>query len=111
MNEADMPSLSSRSPTLVKNMISGLSYGTLNASYQVVDWSPTSALQPRHLPSSSLASEESLPHPLWQRHGAQGREVGIDRQWSLLPWLVPVLRGGSSVSLEGNTSSPGSPQS
>uniref|UniRef100_A0A4W2HBL8 Forkhead box P4 n=1 Tax=Bos indicus x Bos taurus TaxID=30522 RepID=A0A4W2HBL8_BOBOX len=99
------------SPTLVKNMISGLSYGTLNASYQVVDWSPTSALQPRHLPSSLLASEESLPHPLWQRHGAQGREVGIDRQWSLLPWLVPVLRGGSSVSLEGNTSSPGSPQS
>lgn len=30
-----MPSLSSRSPTLVKNMISGLSYGALNASYQV----------------------------------------------------------------------------
>lgn len=24
-----------RSPTLVKNMISGLSYGALNASYQV----------------------------------------------------------------------------
>lgn len=110
MNEADMPSLSSRSPTLVKNMISGLSYGALNASYQVVDWSPTSAFQPCHLPSSSLASEESLPHPLWQRHGAQGREVGIDRQWSPLPWLVRLWEG-SCVSLEGNKSSSGSQQS
>ena len=49
MHEADLPSLSSRSPTLVKNMISGLSYGALNASYQVVGWSPTSALPPPHL--------------------------------------------------------------
>lgn len=34
MNQT-LPSVSSRSPTLVKNMISGLSYGALNASYQV----------------------------------------------------------------------------
>lgn len=79
MHEADLPSLSSRSPTLVKNMISGLSYGALNASYQVVGWSPTSALPPPHLPTCSLASEESLLHCLRQRHGARGREVGTDR--------------------------------
>lgn len=58
-----LPSFSSRSPTLVKNMISGLSYGALNASYQVVDWSPAqcpptpslslqhTGLQKRHSPT------------------------------------------------------------
>ena len=58
-----LPSISSRSPTLVKNMISGLSYGALNASYQVVDWSPPSALPPPHFPSSTLVCRRDIPPP------------------------------------------------
>ena len=69
MNEADMPSLSSRSPTLVKNMISGLSYGTLNASYQVVDWSPSLPLAGlrREPPPSSLAETWGTGQGGWHR--------------------------------------------
>uniref|UniRef100_A0A8D1Z359 Fork-head domain-containing protein n=1 Tax=Sus scrofa TaxID=9823 RepID=A0A8D1Z359_PIG len=74
------------SPTLVKNMISGLSYGALNASYQVgLAWPPTSLLHP------------SLPQ-------------GGQSQWQPLPWLVCV-GGRGSVSREGNTPSPGSQES
>lgn len=73
MNEPNkLPSLSSRSPTLVKNMISGLSYGALNASYQVTGPCPEptsqspfpSALFPFH---TQLARRRDLPPPSLQR--------------------------------------------
>lgn len=61
MKEADMPSLSSRSPTLVKNMISGLSYGALNASYQVVDWSPPVPSSPVTFPPARRPQKRASP--------------------------------------------------
>lgn len=59
---------SPRSPTLVKNMISGLSYGALNASYQVTEPTCSHLPQPLALPSllpqrevGSKESEDGSP--------------------------------------------------
>lgn len=61
MTELEPPSLP-RSPTLVKNMISGLSYGALNASYQVTGC-PAHPLLPAS-PWLCLASVcEEISHP------------------------------------------------
>lgn len=71
MSEPNTASPSCRSPTLVKNMISGLSYGALNASYQVIWPFPSTPAAP--LPSCSLdfppthpGLEGDLPPPSLQ---------------------------------------------